>query len=87
MSPLEAAHAERHAAPLPVVPGEIRWSPAKTGWLVLNLGLWLALGPLFVDAPALIVWALSSAFCLCVGHSVGLHRGLIHGAFKASPNL
>ena len=87
MSPLDAAHAERHAAPLPVVPGEIRWNPAKTGWLVLNLGLWLALGPLFVDAPALIVWALSSAFCLCVGHSVGLHRGLIHGAFKASPNL
>ena len=58
------------------------YSPEKslwiTGWAVTwALGAWW-----FTTVDAVVVWAVSTALCLCFGHSVGLHRGVIHGAFR-----
>lgn len=62
--------------------GRIVWDPARSIW---NTGMILAaliLGPLTFSWSALAVFLGLSAFTLCVGHSVGFHRRLIHGTFE-----
>jgi stearoyl-CoA desaturase (delta-9 desaturase) len=61
--------------------GLVAFSPAKSAWLWVNLAaaLWVlwagvALVPLLA---ALVLTFLT----LCIGHSVGLHRGIIHETF------
>lgn len=56
-------------------------------WLVGMLGIWLALGPATVTPQLALLWAASSATTLCLGHSVGLHRGVIHRAFRMGKRL
>ena len=73
---------DRHADALPTRPGEIRYSPAKSLWFLAWAAAW-GIGALFATTPsAVAVWAVSTAVCLCLGHSVGLHRGVIHRAFR-----
>ncbi len=67
--------------PVPRHVGTVRFAPAKTFWLWLNVtaGIWvLCHGFSFTEGMA--VFALSF-LTLCLGHSVGLHRGIIHGTF------
>ena len=59
------------------------WSKSLWMWSMLLAGL-------FFGLPALTwQWTLISAaltlFTLCLGHSVGLHRGVIHRAYETSP--
>jgi len=65
--------------------GTVRWAPAKCVWLyghviaavaALALGLHTAWW-----APTLALTFVT----LCLGHSVGLHRGLIHRTYTATP--
>jgi stearoyl-CoA desaturase (delta-9 desaturase) len=72
---------ERHATPQPHHPGEVRLSPAKLAW---NGGLiaTLVAAPFCYDAGAALFSALSALVILAVGHSAGLHRGVIHGAYR-----
>jgi stearoyl-CoA desaturase (delta-9 desaturase) len=64
------------------VEGTVRWAPAKSLWIGTMSVLAVVLGaPLFTwDAFALFL--ASSAVTLCFGHSVGMHRKLIHGSFE-----
>ncbi len=65
------------------VTGRVRWDAAKTGWIT-GMGL---LG--LVGAAATFTWTNLAVFIaltsltLCCGHSVGLHRCLIHKSFDA----
>src|SRR5262245_37408361 len=71
---------------LPLVPtavGTVRFSGSKTAWLYLAGGSALFLGAPHLDGTNTAVAGALAFLTVCLGHSVGLHRGLIHGAFAA----
>ena len=72
----------RHATPLPHAPGELRVSWRRAIWLWAMVLGWVGLAWAFTTPGALIVYALSTSLTLCLGHSVGLHRGAIHRSYR-----
>lgn len=72
----------------PLVPpeiGRVRFDLGKTVWLWGMALPGLALGIPAVTAGA-VAASLALAFAtLCIGHSVGLHRGIIHRTYRAHP--
>jgi stearoyl-CoA desaturase (delta-9 desaturase) len=64
------------------VNGQIRWAPAKSLWIGSITAGALVLGPLFFSWSAFALFLATSAMTLCFGHSVGMHRRLIHGSFQ-----
>jgi fatty-acid desaturase len=74
-----------HAPLVPADVGHVRFDPARALWL------WGMMIPgVLVGVPAIstasVLASLALAFLtLCVGHSVGLHRGVIHHTYEASP--
>ena len=64
------------------VEGRVRWAPAKSLWLTTMTVLALAFGPLFFTWDALALFIVTSGVTLCFGHSVGMHRRLIHSSFE-----
>lgn len=77
----------RHARPIPAEPGELVWAKGRSLWLIGMLGTWLALGWATATPQVVLLWAGTTAFTLCLGHSVGLHRGVIHRAFRMGKTL
>lgn len=63
------------------VRGRVRWAPKKSLWLGGMSLAALGLCPLFFSWSALALFVLTSAVTLCFGHSVGMHRRLIHCSF------
>lgn len=61
-------------------------SPNKIAWVYGMLAPAIVLGPLAVwAAPWTVVPALILAFgTVCLGHTVGLHRGIIHRSYQTS---
>jgi fatty-acid desaturase len=76
----------RRLAREPLVPpelGRVRFAAGKTLWLWGMAIPGLAIG-LPAATPTTLVVSLTLAFLtLCVGHSVGLHRGIIHRTYEA----
>jgi stearoyl-CoA desaturase (delta-9 desaturase) len=64
------------------VEGVVRWAPAKSLWISAMTLVALVLGPFCFTWRAFDVFLISSAVTLCFGHSVGMHRKLIHGSFE-----
>ena len=63
--------------------GRVSWSPVKSLWWTgMTLG-WLTLGTIFFSPSALLVFVTLSAVTLCFGHSLGMHRKLIHNSFDS----
>jgi len=67
--------------------GYVEWAPAKSLWLLSMTAVALALGPVYFSWPAFALFLSTSAITLCCGHSVGMHRKLIHGSFDCPPWL
>jgi fatty-acid desaturase len=63
------------------VAGQVRWAPAKSLWIGTMTGAAVVLGPAFFSWNALLLFIVTSGITLCFGHSVGMHRRLIHGSF------
>ncbi|GEP05690.1 acyl-CoA desaturase [Methylobacterium oxalidis] len=63
--------------------GRVVWAPARSLWTGSMLAAALALGPLFVTPGAVVLFVATTAVTLCAGHSVGMHRLLIHRSFEA----
>ena len=61
--------------------GVLVWDPARSIWNMSMIGGALILGPIYFSWSAFLVFLLLSGFTLCVGHSVGFHRRLIHRSF------
>ena len=62
--------------------GTVAWSPFKSLW---NTGMYLAaliLGPIYFTWTALSVFLLLSYVTLLLGHSLGMHRRLIHRSYE-----
>jgi hypothetical protein len=58
------------------------WNPVKSAWIT---GLWtvgLVGGYMTASPDCVAVFATTSAVTLCGGHSLGMHRKLIHDSFE-----
>jgi len=78
----------RRLAGEPLVPpgvGRVRFDAGKTIWLWGMAIPGLAVGIRAVTPTTLIVSLALAFLTLCVGHSVGLHRGIIHRTYEAHP--
>lgn len=64
--------------------GEVVWAPGKSIWNNLMLGLAIALGPFYFTWSAFLVFLGLSHITLLLGHSLGMHRCLIHQSFSCS---
>ena len=62
--------------------GTVRWAPAKSLWLGTMTVAAVILGPLFFSWDAFALFFVASGITLCFGHSVGMHRRLIHSSFE-----
>ncbi|RED12134.1 acyl-CoA desaturase [Pontivivens insulae] len=64
--------------------GQIIFEPIKAFWLVMH-GVFGAIGLFVYPSPgALAVFVVLTTVTICAGHSVGMHRLLIHRSFKTS---
>lgn len=72
----------RHARARPHAPGEVRWAPEKSLFFTANALVFIGLAVPTFSWGAFAAAGVSTALCLCLGHSVGLHRGLIHRTFR-----
>ena len=68
--------------PADVVDGEVRWEPVRSIWFSGMALATLAFGPLTVTFPAFLLFVVSTGLVLLLGHSVGMHRKLIHDSFQ-----
>jgi len=65
--------------------GRVVWDAARSAWFGTFAVVALAGAvPAALASPAAVAFcAVTTALTLCAGHSVGIHRGLIHRAFRA----
>ena len=63
------------------IDGRVVWAPAKSLWFTSMAAVYLAFGPSTFSWSALVAAGLLTGFTVCVGHSVGFHRLLIHRSF------
>lgn len=61
--------------------GQVCWNPIKSLWWTgMTLG-WIIGGTLWFSWSAVLAFLVCSVFVLCGGHSLGMHRRLIHESF------
>ena len=63
------------------VEGRVGWAPGKSLWIGAVTLAAVVFGPLTFSWDALVLLTATSAVTLCFGHSVGMHRRLIHESF------
>jgi len=63
------------------VAGHVRWAPVKSLWIGSMTLVALGLGPFFLSWDTVLLFMATSGVTLCFGHSVGMHRRLIHNSF------
>jgi fatty-acid desaturase len=64
------------------VEGMVFWSPAKSLWTgAMTLGAVVA--PFLFSWGALALFLVTTGLTLCLGHSLGIHRRLIHSSYEA----
>lgn len=61
--------------------GSVQWAPAKSLWIGGMTLAAIVLAPFSFSRSACVVFLATSAVTLCFGHSVGMHRRLIHRSF------
>lgn len=61
--------------------GRVRWAPAKAAWHLSFLLIALIFAPLTASIDAVLLFLMSTYFTLLFGHSVGMHRRLIHRSY------
>ena len=64
------------------VEGQVVWAPMKSLWNTCMLFLAIILAPTHFSRSALILFLILSYITLLVGHSIGMHRRLIHKTFE-----
>jgi len=64
------------------VDGRVRWSPVKSLWFSTFLVVAVVGGYHTFSLDAVLVGFVTTAVTLCLGHTIGLHRLLIHRSFE-----
>ncbi len=62
--------------------GQVVWSPAKSLWYSTHLFVSIVGGAVFFSFSALAVFVIFTATTVCLGHSLGMHRRLIHNSYQ-----
>jgi fatty-acid desaturase len=63
--------------------GRIIWAPSKSLWFIGHAVIGIGGAVLWPSLTGALVFLILSGVTLCAGHSVGLHRLLIHRSFRA----
>lgn len=63
------------------VVGEVTWSAKKSLWISFNILAAVIGGIAYFSWSALVLFIFTSGLTLCLGHSIGMHRKLIHNSF------
>jgi fatty-acid desaturase len=71
----------RDAEDTDAVTGSVHWKPGKSVWITGMTLLALIGGPIYVTWGALALFFSTTAVTVCLGHSLGMHRRLIHRAY------
>ncbi|MEL7025980.1 MAG: acyl-CoA desaturase [Pseudomonadota bacterium] len=66
-----------------VLDGRIQFRPIKAAWLLAHGAAGLVGIIWFAQWDAVLVFLVTTAITICAGHSVGMHRLLIHRSFSA----
>ena len=61
--------------------GTVHWKPAKSIWISGMTLTALIGGPIFFTWDALALFLITTAVTVCLGHSLGMHRRLIHRSY------
>jgi fatty-acid desaturase len=61
--------------------GAVRWKPAKSIWISAMTLTALVGGPIFFTWGALALFLIGTAITVCLGHSLGMHRRLVHRSY------
>jgi len=69
------------------VAGTVHWKLTKSLWISAMTLAALVGGPLFFSWGALALFLATTAATVCLGHSLGLHRRLIHRSYDCPPWL
>lgn len=64
------------------VRGRVAWAPLKSIWIGSMTLAAVTFGPVFFSWGAFFLFLSTCAATLCAGHSVGMHRRLIHNSFE-----
>ena len=64
--------------------GNVVWHPARSLWYSGMMLVAMVGAPLTFTWPAFTVFLVLSAVTLCLGHSLGMHRRLIHQSYACS---
>lgn len=62
--------------------GRVVWQPMKSLWIGSMTLVTMVLGPFTFSVDAFALFLATTAVILCAGHSVGMHRRLIHNSFE-----
>ncbi len=62
--------------------GDVLWKPGKSLWMCIMTMAAVIGGPIYFTFDAFALFLATSALTLCLGHSLGVHRGLIHRSFQ-----
>jgi stearoyl-CoA desaturase (delta-9 desaturase) len=74
---VRAEHPRHGADPVPM-----RFAPGKSAWLAAMLGPAVLVGPAVATPAHLATAAALTVVTVTLGHTVGLHRGIIHRAYR-----
>ncbi len=64
------------------IQGTVKWAPVKSLWLSSMTLVALIAGPMTLAWDTAAVFIASCAITLCLGHSLGMHRRLIHNSYQ-----
>ncbi len=62
--------------------GSVAWSPVKSLWYLSHTLIFLAGGFIFFSWSAVLIFVVFTSITLCLGHSLGMHRRLIHNSYQ-----
>src|SRR5262249_49469458 len=63
------------------VDGSVHWKPLKSIWISSMTFIALIGGPIWFTWSALALFLATTAVTVCLGHSLGMHRRLIHHTY------
>ncbi len=62
--------------------GKVVWSPVKSVWFLANLFVAVLVAPVVATLSSVGIFIVLTAITLCFGHSLGMHRLLIHRSYE-----